>query len=289
MSDPLLTHLLDIVSEPAAEGLILAGGFGIRIKQNHVRETGVRTLIAEIPPARATQDLDFFLRMELFLRPEKGRAVRSLLDGLEYKPNPDNANWQFEKPHDGGASGRLVTVDLLSRSPHPDEAVNSDGRRVGKKSDVGLHGSKTVEAFAVEEKPVHVTVEGKRSDGRLVQAGVFVAHPYAMIQMKIKAAYDWLHRDKYKAGSEKHAFDVYLLVAMLTEQEVNDCIDLRDRFSGDPMTADHGRYAEELFGTVGARGFDEAVRQAKADGRDIRPEHGAFLEASHAVIGSLPG
>ena len=65
MNDPLLPHLLDIVSDPASEGLILAGGFGIRIKQRYLQATGTRTLLPVIPEARATQDLDFFLSLSL--------------------------------------------------------------------------------------------------------------------------------------------------------------------------------------------------------------------------------
>ena len=33
VNDPLLPHLMDIASDPASEGLILAGGFGMRLKQ----------------------------------------------------------------------------------------------------------------------------------------------------------------------------------------------------------------------------------------------------------------
>ena len=49
-ADPLFPHLLDIVSDPAAQGLILGGGFGMRLKQQDVAAKGERTLIAEVPP-----------------------------------------------------------------------------------------------------------------------------------------------------------------------------------------------------------------------------------------------
>lgn len=32
MTDPLMPHLLDIAADPASDGLILAGGFGVRLK-----------------------------------------------------------------------------------------------------------------------------------------------------------------------------------------------------------------------------------------------------------------
>ena len=54
LNDPLMPHLLDILSDPASEGLILGGGFGIRLKQLELARIGVPTLISDIPPARAT-------------------------------------------------------------------------------------------------------------------------------------------------------------------------------------------------------------------------------------------
>ena len=54
ITDPLLPHLLDILGDPVSEGLILAGGFGMRLKQEYLRQTRARTLIAPFPPPRAT-------------------------------------------------------------------------------------------------------------------------------------------------------------------------------------------------------------------------------------------
>lgn len=67
MTDPFLPHLLDIISSDYAEGLILVGGYGLRIKQDWLRDVLSDTLISIIPEARATWDLDFFLRMQWFV------------------------------------------------------------------------------------------------------------------------------------------------------------------------------------------------------------------------------
>ena len=93
MTDPLLSHLLDIVSDPASEGLILAGGFGILLKQQYLQRIGAATLIATLPQGRPTRDLDFFLPLKLFVQPEHGNAVRRMLDRLEYKDY--TPKWQF--------------------------------------------------------------------------------------------------------------------------------------------------------------------------------------------------
>ena len=84
MTDPLLPHLLDIVSDSAAEGLILAVGFGIRIRQTHLQEINARTLMSSFPAARANVDLDYFLQVSLFVKLDRGKSVRALLDRLNY-------------------------------------------------------------------------------------------------------------------------------------------------------------------------------------------------------------
>ena len=62
----------------------------MRIKQAYLRTTGMRTLLPIVPEARATQDLDVFLSLSLFVQRERGAAVRALLNRLqytEYTPN----------------------------------------------------------------------------------------------------------------------------------------------------------------------------------------------------------
>ena len=120
-ADPLRRHLLDILSDPASEGLILAGGYGLRLKQIHSEATDAGTLFPVVPEARATQDLDFFLRLALFAQKERGIAVRSLIDRLGYEEH--TPRWQFGKPSGPDAAGRTVKIDLLARPPAGGEAV----------------------------------------------------------------------------------------------------------------------------------------------------------------------
>ena len=52
VEDALLPHLLDIASDPASKRLILAGGLGMQLKRQHLRDVGAQTLIAfdTLPP-----------------------------------------------------------------------------------------------------------------------------------------------------------------------------------------------------------------------------------------------
>ena len=282
-TDPLLPHLLDILTAPVSSDLILAGGFGLRLKQEYLRQTGARTLISPLPPARATQDLDFFLRMDLWLDSAKGAAVRNLLNTLSYRERV--AHLKFEKPLSPDAPDeRLVKVDLLARTPRADENVpvrrasdpTRHPSRVGSGSGIDLHGGETPEAFAVEDSPILIQVSGTTTSGVPAQAVVRVPHPYAWLNMK--AAQDWTARPK--PFSEKHAFDVYLLSAMLTQGELEQAEALAVRYTDNPVAVEIRAAAVDLYAMPSSPGFVEAQRQA---GSPL--DHEIFWEALRVALG----
>ncbi len=283
MNDLLMPHLLDILSRPASQELILAGGFGMRIKQAHLRESGARTLINKMPTARATQDLDFFLRMEIFVQTERGKAVREVLDELSYTEH--TPKWQFSKALRAEATaGEKIMVDLLARSPVSGEPVDVRNHRVGSRSGISLHGHETPEAFAVEDSPMQIPVRGALSTGVEIEASVFVPHPYSWINMKVKAAHDWLLMKQGKLEKkpfrEKHAFDVYLLTAMLQELELEESEQMAQRYSLNPLAIEIGENAKTLFGARNSLGFREAEQLANSD-----LDYDTFREGLWGVLG----
>jgi len=228
--DPLYPHLLEILAHPAAQHLILAGGFGIRLKRGYIAERvrvgQVRTLIPDFPEARATADLDFFLKLEAFVHSAGAEAVRDMLDTLRYRVTEGRQHWQFARPLGRGHENAEVRFDLLARPPAPEEQgrVRSDARRVRRRGPhIELHGRTTPEAFAVEDSVFQLPLDGRADGGSTRPLWVSVPHVYAWICMKTAAVSDWWHnRDTPQADPArgKHAFDIYLLVAMLTESEV---------------------------------------------------------------------
>ena len=256
----------------------------MRLKQQYLQILGERTLIPAVPPARATVDLDFFLRMELFVQKERGKAVRTLLDRLSYQEH--TPQWQFGKPLRGGASEEdKVKVDLLARTPTPEESVRVKAFRVGSGADISLHGHETPEAFAVEDNPLLIQVTGEQTDGVLIEAEVFVPHAYAWLNMKVKAAHDWLRGErgetKKKPFREKHAFDVYVLTAMLRGAELDEAAGMAKRYSENPLASEIRANAEELYGERGAPGFREATRQTGAAPMD----YDTFREGLWVALG----
>ena len=96
----LRTALLDLLWELQGTGinLIVGGGYGIFLKTIYVRERNLRTLLAEQPEVRSTNDLDLFLRPELLIQPGKLIPFSSAIEKLGYKVIETARNYQFIKP-----------------------------------------------------------------------------------------------------------------------------------------------------------------------------------------------
>jgi hypothetical protein len=269
MSDLLTPHLLDILADSASNGLILGGGFGLNLKRLHLLQSGVVTLVRELPEARATTDLDFFLKLEVFANPEHGQAIRQTLDTLGY--TEFTPLWQFSKPFDQRNPDQKVFVDLLARLPGSGDGIKVRSLRVGSRSDTGLHGRETPEAFSVEEQTISVTVNGTRTDGSTASANVILPHPYSWLNMKVRAAHDWLRwrdgrlivAEDRRPPSSKHIFDASLIVAMMTEEEVEQAATLTTQFREHPVAQMIRQEAVELFATPTSLGWIETQSQAE--------------------------
>lgn len=284
--DPLLPHLLDIVEQPGAANMMLTGGFGLNLKRHFLAENQVETVVprSEWPSVRATQDLDFILKMSVFIDRQRADDVANLLKALGYQV--DWGNLQFGKPlYDGIEEPRLV-VDLISRMPTATEKVKSDGTRVGIGKGSPVHGRATVEAFAVDRIPIPVIAKGRNTAGREVQAEVLVPHPYAWLQMKVRAAHDWYEEREgrmaimKKHRSPKHCFDVALIVAMMTLDELQGASLLVQEFHEHPEAVKIRTEAEVLFSLPTSPGWIEVRRQS---GREL--DHNAIWSTVTRSLG----
>jgi hypothetical protein len=272
LKDPLLPHLLDIIEQPAAANLMLTGGFGLNLKRYFLAETRAETVVArsEWPHVRATQDLDFILKMSVFIETQRANDVANLLKGLGYQV--DWGNLQFGKPLYRGVEEPRLVVDLISRMPTEGENVKSDGTRVGIGKKSPVHGRATVEAFAVDRLPIPVIAKGPNSAGKEVEAEVLVPHPFAWLMMKVRAAHDW-HEEREgrlavmkKRRSPKHAFDVMLIASMMTLDERQTASVLAQEFRDHPEATKIRDEAVKLFSLSTSPGCVESRRQA---GREL--------------------
>jgi len=277
VSEPLMPYLLDIVTAPEAEELTLAGGLGLRLKQAFRKAGQARTLLSSYPESRATQDMDFFLQLSMFVNPSKGIAFRNFLLKEGYVPVEGAKHFHFVKRVDQQQLGTMdVKIDLLARQPLEDEDVKVKGPRVG--SGIDLHGRITPEAFSLEERPLRIPLVGSKSDGSPTDgASVLVPHAYTWLNLKIQAAHDWLKNAK--PGGQKHVLDVYIHTAMLTPDELSQSQALAIKYQDHPVAQSVKDACRELFGSHEAPGCAEILRQG------VAAIDGAFFEGLEVALG----
>ncbi len=287
--EPLYPYLFEIAARPEAEGIIVSGGFGMRLKLAHLLETGAQMLVQEVPQPRATGDLDILLRVPFWIEPERASSIRGMLEQLGYKVILHS--WHFRKPF-AEIEGRFVKVDLQSRSPLPNEPVKVRRRQVGREMGTGLSGFETVEAFAIDYSPVQIPLV---LDG--AKANILVPHPYAWLNLKIAAAFDWLQEIEGKLAPKKnsdgdqsrrlkHVYDVPVLVAMMTAEELDQSSAIGKKLLGRTEAQDNLVKAQSLYGSGDSIAMQAANQYASDTGLDLSLDYDLFWTTLMDALGA---
>jgi len=248
----LKTALLDLLYEIRDDDLrlIIGGGYGIYLKREHLRTTGERTLFAEWPEARSTNDLDLFLRPELLIAEERLKPLANALTQLGYDPVEGAEKYQFTKPGPTGGREGSLKIDLLTgpRRCFEGTGVRFDERRVRPRPSVGIHAHPVDEALTLENDLMPVCFEGTTSKGKMHEATVFLPHPFTYAMMKLFAFRDRFN-DENKEFGRYHALDLYVVLAMATEVEWKTAQTLsRERHQANEYV-EATRIVEQYFGT----------------------------------------
>lgn len=264
LSLPIEPYLIELLQSLSKEGIepIIAGGLGIYLKRRWVveeLEAGRReALLKAIPDARATDDIDAFLRLEALLQPQRA-DFRRVLSDLGYEPKKEFI--QFARPTEDPK--RKILLDLLAVPiVDPDIKIARGsrpprmGQRHQKLDPPMLHAYPTPEAFAILERVRSLPLRGRAVDGSDFDGHVRVPHPFAALCMKIAAAADHERTPPAdrKPRGYKHAQDVYLLVAMLSREEVDECEALRSDYRDHHALPAICQAAVEFFSTPDSPG-----------------------------------
>ena len=218
----LQTALLDLlqkVDDPEIR-LIAGGGFGIYLKTNHVRDSGMRTLLDQWPEPRSTNDLDLFLRPELLIESSKLKPLVNAITDLGYQVVPGAEKYQFAKPGPGGTDVGGIKIDILTspQSRFHGTRVKEDARRVRPKPSVGIHAHPVDEALTLEEGLLPIVLTGTLTSGEAWESEIFLPHPYTFAMMKLFAFRD-RSDDPNKKFGRYHALDLYTILATTIEKE----------------------------------------------------------------------
>ena len=271
---PIEPYLIELIERMARDEIsfILAGGLGIYLKRRWVNEQVEsrlrKNLFDVVPDARATDDIDTFFQLEAYLQPTRSK-LRRALEELGYEPR---TNYLIFEKTLSDETEQTISIDLLA--PVPDDSrfkVDKPGgpgkvRRLSPREHKSspaseqLHGYATPEAFAIDERPQSLPLLGRSPNGEPYDGFILVPHPFASLCMKIKAAAD--------LRAEKHAQDVYLLLAMLDEQEWDECNELREQFRGHPELRSICQAVTDLFCTPDQSGCITIARNTR--GADLR-------------------
>lgn len=239
--DPLISTVIDLdIALGGDASLLLAGGLGLFLKQQHLAATGTRTLLPRDrwPAARTTQDIDLFLGAEVVASASEMTRIREALDRVGFIVD-DSAKWmKFTRL----VEGQRVIIDLMV-GPLGDcaDRVERDRVRVRPKDHSGLHARAAADALGVESAPIpHRVSDGTRSCQILLPQ----AFPFAL--MKIGALRDRLN-DANKDEGRHHALDLYRIVAMLTESEDAHAQRMAVQHAHEPALVGAVGAARELF------------------------------------------
>jgi hypothetical protein len=223
-----------------------------------------------LPDARATEDIDAFLSLDIFALPMRA-SFRGALTRLGYTPRTHY--YQFQKSTASNPSF-TVLLDLLAPLDVRD-GIKTKPPRIGpvdnqdSPPEQRLHAHVTPEAFAIEHGCQELALVGQTPDGHEFNGVVHIPHPFASLCMKIKAAHDHertpIEQRLPRKRGEKHAPDVYLLMAMLNETEFDQVAAYVQRFRAHPQFIEIQQAARALFETPnhpGCRTIENNIRDA---------------------------
>lgn len=217
--DHLKASLLDLLFELKDRDIpiMIGGGYGLFLKRQHLVEKGVRTLFERLPHERSTRDLDMFLRAELLADVNRTRQLADTIRRLGYTPVPGAECYQWSKSTD---ISRETKIDVLvgPLGQFRNKLVVDERRARPKGKSIGFHAHPTEEAISLEDYPIEIEVTGVRSTGDPYAGRILVPEAFPYLTMKLHAFADRKERDE-PIKEREHAFDVYMIVAMMTEPE----------------------------------------------------------------------
>ena len=236
--------------------LIIGGGYGLYLKREQVRLQGMRTLLSEWPEARATNDLDLFLRPELLINPLQLKPLADTLRRLGYQPVRGAEKYQFAKPGPSGGPEGSIKIDLLTgpQSRFRETSAKVDPRRIRPRPSVDLHAHPVDEALTLEDDLLPITLEGRLADGSKAQAVVYLPHPLTFVVMKLFAFRDRVNDENKQYGSY-HALDIYGIIATISEMEWNRALELRKLHQASEQIKEAGRIVDQYFATLNRQGM----------------------------------
>lgn len=268
VDDPLGLELIRLTREMARFQipLIVGGGYGLFLQTKWLLESKEPTRIDPFPSARSTEDLDLFLHAEIVSSDAKFRKIREVLD-KDYEPIKGAEYYQFIKNVPSAGLASPIKVDFLAFPPESEnlrKLVDVDVRRTAPKGkNRVLHAHTTEEAAFVEDTAIRFDLEDAQGS-----IEIFIPHPFAYLFLKLNALNDRIV-DPLKGPY--HAFDIYRIIAMMTESEWNESAAFAEQFSNHRQFSKAAEIVSNLFANDDSKGL-LLVKRFAAESGNASPE-----------------
>jgi hypothetical protein len=139
--------------------------------------------------------------------------------------------------------------------------------RIRPKSATNIHGFLTEEAITLEEGLVSFNLADEANP-----IEVLLPHPFTYLMLKLFALRDRLEDERKDFGAY-HAFDIYRVIAMLTEVEWKHALRLRNQFAAADVMQDARKIVSKLFSSAEATGILRIRQHARKTATVIGADH----------------
>ena len=238
----------------AGTGLLVAGGYGLLLKQHWlVSNINVPIIVPlaqwnEITP-RVTKDLDIVVGLDIISSATSQKMMTYALESRNFTVK--DPRWQFEKVLNAERSIILDLHSALPTPPHPN--LQMDKLRVKHKpslGDNGIHGRQNPEAIGCDLHPFQFAIEGVE---------ILVPNPVSWSVMKLIAMRDrWVKGEDQNREEEdrtfhrdqaiKHARDLFRVIAMTTREERDKAVEVKAAINTHPSFMDAIAIQKQFFG-----------------------------------------
>ena len=241
--DPMREQLVKLAEKLKCDDikLIVGGGYGLILKAEYLRREELVTRFPDFPDDRSTNDIDAFLNSEIITDAPKIEKLKDALEELGFEPVAKY--FQFAVSIDDKDTNLKVKIDFLAPPVAEEEKhlVQIKKPRIRPKAASKIHGYLTEEAVTLEENLISINLTDAENP-----AEVFLPHPFTFLVLKLFALRDRLN-DESKDFGAYHAFDIYRIIAMMTEEEWKQAIEMREKFADEPKIQEAREIVGELF------------------------------------------
>ena len=262
----------------------MIGGYGLYLKQTWLRDS-LGLVVHFLPMSRwtgeniprTTKDMDVGVSPSLIASPDKQEELQAALQSAGFEYVESKKQWGLSKQ---GKEGEIIELEFHAPLPAPEwkARLRTDNRRVKPRPSLhyGIHGRTNPELIGLEH-PFFFESEGLR----LAIPNVLSA---AMMKLSaFKARWDSSQADPIEKSADrieaqKHARDIFRIVAMETEKEMRELPNLLRQMERESLYRNCRSLVEEFFSAPGQTGFDFAANYWREDyGKAIALELGNWF------------